>query len=82
MTITSSGPICDVCDQYILLDTMETFAIKGIGETLHCHTKCRPIIEGVAIDNDWEKLPEGSIRRCFAAYTAKLKADEEQEESS
>jgi len=69
MTITSSGPMCDVCGDYILpLDPEErvnTFNIGGIRETLTCHNKCKAVL--VAAGTDWKLLPEkGSIYKAFA----------------
>jgi len=60
MTITSSGPRCDVCGKYILPlgDTMDCFSLSGwSGTEMHCHSKCRPLIEGEFIVTD---LPECS----------------------
>lgn len=66
MTITSSGPVCDVCGKYILLDkTMEWFSVEGISGKLCCHMKCKPDLV-YAIDNkDWTLLPPGPLRDVF-----------------
>ena len=66
--ITSSGPICDVCGDYILpLDPEElvnSFSVSGIEETLHCDNKCRELL--LSIGNDWKKLPtEGRLFKAF-----------------
>lgn len=70
MTITSSGPKCDVCGHHILGltedDTMSQFKVPGIARTLHCHDrKCRASVEEMVKTQDWKGLPEGPLRAAF-----------------
>ena len=64
--LTPSGPMCDVCGKYILLDpSMETFAVQGITQALTCHTKCRPAVEDALKGTSWKLLPDGPLRKVF-----------------
>ncbi len=64
MTITSSGPVCDVCGDYILLDkSTNQFTIRGIAQKLHCHDKCKVALKTAG--TDWKLLPEGPLRKVF-----------------
>jgi len=70
MTITSSGARCDVCGNYILpidLDEMvNAFSMKGIQGTLHCHNKCKALLEDLQGQTErWKELPEGPIKELF-----------------
>ena len=71
MTITSSGLICDVCGEYILLDEAQPFSVKGINGMLHCHVGrigdrvCLQELEDALEAGDWEKLPDGPLRKAF-----------------
>lgn len=61
--ITQAGPRCDVCGGYILLDTsLNPFHCNGIEQELHCHDKCKEIIEKTKL---WEDLPPGPLREVF-----------------
>jgi len=73
--ITSAGPRCDVCDGYILTDkSINPFFVKGIKETLHCHDECKQLV----IDaSGWESLPEGRLKRAFAANEKPQSEDKE-----
>lgn len=66
--ITSAGPQCDVCGNYILpIDSEEKvnfFGVKGIDQELMCDNKCKKILEEVG--KDWKKLPEGPLRKSFS----------------
>ena len=77
MGLTSSGPICDVCGKYILLDTLHEFKVTGIKGTLICHTECKTAL--VDCQGDWRKLPEGRLRQAFedadAAEVAQIEED-------
>ena len=71
MTLTSSGPMCDVCGKYILpvLDEhVNAFGCKGIEETLHCHDRCRDAL--ILAGKDWTRLPEGPLRTAFEKAVA------------
>lgn len=74
--ITSSGPRCDVCGDYILPigdELVHTFGIKGIDRDLHCDNKCKEVV--LAAGNDWQKLPAGPLRDAFAeAHQAEASA--------
>jgi hypothetical protein len=78
MTITSSGPRCDVCGEYILPidpeELMHEFSVKGIDRILHCDNKCKAIMK--AAGSDWTKLPDGPLRKAFEEAAAK--ADEKE----
>jgi len=72
--ITSSGPICDVCGNYILPvdpnELVNCFEVKGIKETLHCDNKCKQLL--LSINNDWTKLPkEGRLYKAFEEVNSK-----------
>lgn len=74
MMITSSGAICDICGKYILpLDpdeSVNSFSIKGIKETLHCDNQCKQLL--LNINKDWTKLPkEGRLYKVFKENHAK-----------
>lgn len=71
MTITSSGPICDVCGNYILLEPAIPFTLKGVDkQDLCCHESCGDIIRGACAINDIDILPDGPIRRLFTKIKA------------
>jgi hypothetical protein len=64
--ITSHGPHCDVCDQYILLDkSINPFSVPGIAQELHCHDKCVDVVKTAFAAKDWKMLPEGRLRKVF-----------------
>lgn len=68
MTITRSGPVCDVCGKHILpLDPAERvnfFSVKNIKQDpLHCDNKCKEILK--TCKGDWKKLPDGPLRQAF-----------------
>ncbi len=68
MTITNSGAMCDVCDNYILpgfSESVNPFGVKGIKRTLHCHDDCKPKVLKALKTKDWKLLPEGRLRRAF-----------------
>ena len=63
MTQTSSGPVCDVCGEYILLEDVYIFGVKGVGiddRKLQCHKKCETVLKEC---KKWEDLPDGPLRR-------------------
>jgi hypothetical protein len=71
MSITSSGAFCDVCNNYILPiadEMVNSFTVKGIGGTLHCHNKCKDIVQTCFKNKDWKSLPNGRLRECFEKY--------------
>ena len=62
--ITSHGPSCDVCNNYILLEpSTNPFSIFGV-DGLHAHLKCKKAI--LALDTNaprfWDALPDGRIK--------------------
>lgn len=68
-----AGPFCDVCGSYVLLDTFDTFRVKGIDAMLICHSKgCRQAM--VDAGTDWTKLPPGPLRDAFAEAAQKQEA--------
>ncbi len=76
MTITSSGPVCDVCNKYILLEALQNFNINGIDQVMQCHVSCKPILQEAMKKKDWRVLPEGPIRRAFAEHEKQLEVTE------
>lgn len=66
MTITSSGPRCDICGDYILLDkSMNPFRVPGYDGMLICHDKCRPLVEGQRGQKMYDALPDGPLKKLF-----------------
>ena len=67
MTITSSGPRCDVCGDYIFGltpdDLIYPFSCTGIKQTLHSCKDCKKIL--LKIGSDWKRLPKGPLRKAF-----------------
>jgi len=64
--ITSSGPKCDVCGNFIMPfgdEMVNCFSVKGIDRELHCDNKCKIALENAA--NDWRKLPYGPLKLAF-----------------
>lgn len=61
--ITSSGAICDICDEYILCRNVNEFSVKGITEKLHCHDHCKELLQNSG--GNYKKLPEGRLKRAF-----------------
>jgi len=63
MSITSSGPLCDICGSYILLEpNLIAFSIPAIKGELHCHEKCKPVAANMYVPN----LPDASpIKRAY-----------------
>jgi len=82
MTITSSGPICDVCAKYILPpfdDSVNPFEVGGIDQVLHCHDRCKAVVEEMSEKQDWRILPEGPLRRCYEEnYKDDVKEDKKE----
>lgn len=63
MSITSSGPLCDICGDYILLDPqLIAFTVPSIKGELHCHDKCKPIAAQMYVPDLPEKSP---IKRAY-----------------
>lgn len=66
MTMTSSGPVCDVCNKHILLDkSINPFTVKGIAGTLICHDDCKPYVEKACLTKDFHDFPPGPLREVF-----------------
>jgi predicted RNA-binding Zn-ribbon protein involved in translation (DUF1610 family) len=81
--ITSSGPKCDVCGNYILpLDPEERvnfFDCAQIPERqLHACNKCKALLEALpqGEEGNWKQLPDGPMRQAFQkAADAKAQAE-------
>jgi hypothetical protein len=74
VSITSSGLVCDVCGKHILPifdESYERFSVRGIGHELQCHNACKQSL--VDAGGDWEKLPEGPLRKAFSVAAAEAK---------
>jgi hypothetical protein len=69
MTITSSGPLCDVCGNYVLLETLHFFSVTGIEAELCCHERCKQTL--LDCGTEWGKLPAGPLRKAFEDATSK-----------
>lgn len=68
MSITRSGPRCDVCGHFILprfSESVNPFKCKGIDKMLHCDDDCRAILEEALKKKDWKLLPDGPLRKAF-----------------
>lgn len=65
MTISSAGPVCDVCGKYILLESFHNFTVEGIKPMLQCHDKCKSVLEAAVTEKDWTMLPIGPLRWAF-----------------
>lgn len=64
--------MCDVCGKYILpLDPDELvhkFSIaQAPGQFFHCDNKCKQAL--LDCKGDWQKLPEGPLRKSYEAAT-------------
>lgn len=74
MSITSSGVICDVCGQYILLESFDNFTLKGRKQQFHCHSSgdCKDNLFKASKANDYKLLPaESPIRKAFEIIDVK-----------
>lgn len=63
--MTMHGPSCDVCNEYILLDTsINPFSIFGV-DGLHCHDRCKDLILAMNTKTPlfWRELPDGRVRQ-------------------
>ena len=77
MSISEHGPVCDICGKYILLDrSINPFRVTGVEQELHCHDKCRLLIEAGCKANE---LPEGPLRTAFAVACKQCGAPEHAE---
>lgn len=76
--ITSSGAVCDVCGKHILPidpdERVNIFSVAQIpGKELHCHNKCKESV--LKCEGDWQKLPEGPLRKVYEDYLHFLKQE-------
>jgi len=72
MAIISSGVICDICGQYILLEEYDIFTLRGYDKEFHCHTSgdCKGILFEA---ETWKDLPaESLIRRAMEVVDKKV----------
>jgi hypothetical protein len=66
MTLTAAGPRCDICGDYMLLDkSMNAFSVPGCNNELHCHDRCRPLVEGKHGRGMYDGLPDGPLKQLF-----------------
>ena len=64
--IEQAGARCDICGEYILLDTsVNPFTMKGIDGTLTCHDNCKPVLKSAMVEGSWRALPDGPLRKAF-----------------
>lgn len=69
MTITSSGPKCDVCGKHILPlgdESVNFFRVSAIDKELHSDNACKVIMEKLPVGSTWKALPEGPLKQAFA----------------
>ena len=66
MTITSSGPLCDICGKYILLTAYRDFTVTHIVDTMHGHIECTEELEKWTIEvgdiRDLLEFPDGPLK--------------------
>lgn len=67
---------CAVCGdafmtEILMGDSVESFSVKGIRETLFAHDKC--IVKLKSINGDWQKLPNGPLRKAFEEANSEAK---------
>lgn len=75
MTITSSGPRCDVCGSHIFpWDEIFGFKMQGIERELDAHGKCRQPVLDACEKQDVALLPDGPLRRAFESAKQQEKA--------
>ncbi len=73
MSITSSGPYCDVCGKLIMpWDTMQVFKIHGCESMLHADAECENKLRVILPQKDWKLLPAGPMRKIFEDAEAAL----------
>lgn len=69
--------MCDVCGHYILPMPEELVNFFGVqqlpGQQLCCHNKCKQAI--LDCNGDWQKLPDGPLRKGYEEAAAKLSND-------
>ncbi len=66
--ITSSGTVCDLCGQYILLEEVYEFRVNVMDRTGHSHKDCEQLLNKWAETNDYTVLPpESPIRKGYEA---------------
>ena len=66
MSVTSSGPVCDVCDKYIVCGSVNFFSITGLLKDPICCDACKEKVLEMSRLKDWRVLPEGALRRFYA----------------
>lgn len=83
MTITSSGPWCDVGGHYILpLDPEELvhgFRLEGISSDLDACNEHFKMLKVASEAGDWHLLPEGPLRSAFENQEARDQSDSTEE---
>ena len=68
MTITQSGPICDVCGKYILPfgdERVNSFQLNCIAAELHCCNGCADKVKKMCETQDFDILPDGPLKKCL-----------------
>ena len=75
MSQTLYGYECDVCDQKIVQIVVPSFAVTGIGLTLHCHDACQLRMLEAMSKNAWELLPAGKLRVSYREQARVLRGE-------
>jgi hypothetical protein len=78
--ITQHGPLCEVCNQYILpampplirgSQSINPFCVLGCTTELHCHDNCKAIVIAAMEAKDGTLLSPGRLRAAYAAQIEK-----------
>ena len=75
MSITQSGPVCDVCDKHIFLGFINQFTVTGLYKSLVCCDACKEKVLEMSRSKDWRVLPEGGLRRFYAEMSEQGKVN-------
>lgn len=70
--------MCDVCGKYILPlnpdELVNTFSVAQIPDKeLHCDNACKDAV--LNCGGDWQKLPDGPLRKAYEEAAAKSSND-------
>ena len=74
MAYTSSGPRCDVCAEYILLEDVYRFEVTWIKGLLIAHEKCHGECANALAEGNAgiDKLPEGPLKKALLKYAEEI----------
>ena len=64
--ITTHGPRCDVCGDYILFDkSINPFRVQGIACELHAHDRCVASVIEMSKAKSCDVLPDGPLKNFY-----------------